>query len=601
MKMNKTALALAIASSVGVVSNAQAVINLSATSPAPVKIANEISLQNGGVFYNKATASTDTTTGRLVVALPAIKGYTTNSNNKYFVKVSLLDGATFAGVPQLNCNVISDADATTAETEVSEMISEAAGAAGAAATTDNATAAATAAKIATAAAVPAGSSVAATAAAAAKEVVDAAIDAAVAAAVADGAAAGVAPNDKASVADAINAAAVATNANTAAKAAVGKTQLKITQNGTKGSSLATFSLNDDETMKSGSCALSIFNNAQAAGDPAVGMTAYYNLTDKQDQRMSAVVEFQDGLSNESTGVNAVFIDFVTGFSVSANTRALVTTTSEKTNAKGQISVQDSSLKFSDGTNFSQTTAFVGSVSYNAADETVNTYGLTSLDVAKPEDVLTSAAITVTSPTLGGVDSVFLAMGAATNPCAGDNKGTISPSGNTSVTFKSVKPADLAEGMNICIAVDGTTSIPAGQFTVSVTGEALDSAALDFGAEVKLFNLEKNGSAHRVLNIPPAGVADKAFIRIYNVSSFPGTVLGEMRDSAGALIGSQGTVVTTLNAREVKVINADTLKTLFGDWTGRSRLFLEADIDDLRVQSLMRSSDVLENMSGRAED
>jgi hypothetical protein len=284
-----------------------------------------------------------------------------------------------------------------------------------------------------------------------------------------------------------------------------------------------------------------------------------------------------------------------------NPAALVTA------ANAVISVQDASLKFVADLLIGQNTAFVGSVAYNSADETKAVLSpFTTADITS-DAVAETLSVTIDSPSLAGVDTVTLHNDAAANACAGASVGTQKPNGGTSVTFADLAPASLKTGVDVCITIDGLTAVPAGQFTVTVNGEDKVSgnttlATPDFGeANRPLYNLKKNGSTHRVLNIPPAGVADKAFIRLYNVSSFPGTVLGTMRDATGALIGTAGTVVTTLNPREVKVVNADTLKTLFGDWAGRSRLFLEADIDELRVQSLMRSSDVLENMSGKAVD
>jgi hypothetical protein len=484
MKMNKAALALAIASSFGAMSAAQAAITLGDDTTA-FKVANEISLQNIGPFANKGgTAATN----NLVIAVPALNGYITNANNRYFVKLALLDGAVFNGTARLQCKT----SATVGTTPVATVVN-----------------------------------------------------------------------------------------------------LDRPQNGTKGESVATFSLATDSKLVSGTCALSI------VGGSAIGttMSGYYNITDKTDQRISALIEYQDGLTNKSSATVGVFVDFVTALAVSASTKSL-----NSTNAKALISVQDASLKFTTDTLPSTTNAFVGSVSYgkDAALDNAAVYAPQTAVEVNAAMILKSGSITVTSPSLAGIDKVTLTQ--AGTPCAGINKGTVSPNGSTSVTFTGITPAVLEAGLDICIAVDSVTSIPAGQFTVTVSGTGNTNMEPNFGtADLPLFNLEKNGSSYRVLNIPPAGVADKAFIRLYNVSSFAGTVLGTMRDASGASIGTAGTVVTTLGPREVKVINAETLKTLFGDWTGRSRLFLEADIDELRVQSLLRSSDVLENMSSQAED
>jgi hypothetical protein len=485
MKMNKAALALAIASSFGAMSGAQAAVDL-AKGTGILKIAKEFSLQNTEPFRNDGAVS-----NRLVVKIPAVKGYSVNTNNGYFVKITLLDGATFAGDAKLTC----------------------------------------------------------------------------------------------------------TTSNGGIKA------LNITQFGKEDDTTVTFSL-DNTTPQSlhatSACSLSV------GGAIASDTTAFYTITNKTDQRMSAVIEYQDGLTSKTTGMVGTFISFATGLTFSAGSTSIKGGASN-TNvpADATVDVQQASLKFDANTKPGTNTAFIGSVIYKAGGNV--TYSPTTTTVVDVADILQSASITVNSPALVGIGSVTLTTDGADNLCAGTSIKSVSPSGNTSVTFNAITPAQLKGGINICIVADGLTNIPAGQFSVTANGTGtlsgtVEKAVPNFGAADQLLhNLKKNGSSHRVLNIPPAGVADKAYIRLYNVSGFSGTVLGTMRDAAGALIGSQGIVVATLAPREVKVINADNLKTLFGDWTGRSRLFLEADINELRVQSLMRSSDVLENMSGQAVD
>jgi hypothetical protein len=321
--------------------------------------------------------------------------------------------------------------------------------------------------------------------------------------------------------------------------------------------------------------------------------------------MSAVIEFQNGLSDAASGTVGTFISFVTALELVASPRSV----SDNTAAEAIISVQDASLKFDSNTVPGVNTAFIGSVTYKAAESLAGAkvYGPKQATNVAAADILATASITVNSPALAGINTVTLTDGGS-DVCT-NIKSSMQPQGATSVTFTNLQPADLSAGFNICIVADGVTNIPAGLFSVTVTGAGVTSgtpatevASPDFGAADRpLYNLVKNGSSYRVLNIPPVGVADQAFIRLYNVSNFEGTVLGEMRNTAGELIGNQSTVVTTLGPREVKVINADTLKTLFADWTGRSRLFLESDISELRVQSLLRSSNVLENMSGQAVD
>jgi hypothetical protein len=465
-----------------------AAVTLDGADTVAVKMASEFSLQNSGPFRNSEGA---TAPGKdlLKVIVPALNGYTADSSNSYFVKIALLDGATFNGTPVMTCKDNTPADV----------------------------------------------------------------------------------------------------------------DLPITQNGTVGSNIATFSLAVGETLGADTCTLTV-----KGGDATVAsMTGYYNITDKQNQRMSAVIEFQNGLSDAASGTVGTFISFVTALELVASPRSV----SDKTAAEAIISVQDASLKFDSNTVPGVNTAFIGSVTYKAAESLAGAevYGPKQATNVAAADILATASITVNSPALAGINTVTLTDG--TKDVCTNIKSSMQPQGATSVTFTNLQPADLSAGFNICIVADGVTNIPAGLFSVTVTGAGVTSgtpatevASPDFGASDRpLYNLVKNGSSYRVLNIPPVGVADQAFIRLYNVSNFEGTVLGEMRNTAGELIGNQSTVVTTLGPREVKVINADTLKTLFADWTGRSRLFLESDISELRVQSLLRSSNVLENMSGQAAD
>jgi hypothetical protein len=340
-----------------------------------------------------------------------------------------------------------------------------------------------------------------------------------------------------------------------------------------------------------------------SGGESGNYSAYYDITNKTDQRMSALIEYKEGLTLKNKATVGTFVSFVDALSVSASNATVV----DASAADAIINVQDASLKFVKDKAASDTVAFVGTVAYNAVSDTTATFlPFANTAAAKVADIVGTAAITIDSPSLAGAASVDLHDDAGTEACKSTSLATQTTNGGTSVTFNGVDLSKLETGLSVCVTVDGTTSIPAGQFTVTVNGTGAgadnDETTPNFGTpQVKLYKLEKNGSTHNVLNIPPAGVADQAFIRLYNVSSFAGTVLGTLRDQAGAVIGVEGTEVVKLNPREVKVINAENLKTLFGDWTGRSRLFLEADIDQLRVQSLMRSSDVLENMSGKAVD
>ncbi len=467
MKMNKVALALAIASGLGTISSAQAAINLAGTSTNPVKFASEISLQNVGPFVNG-------TSDDLVVNIPVISGYQTNSNNDLYIKVALSGGAEFHGDPKLICNLTA-----------------------------------------------------------------------------------------------------------------GQTSADVTN---KTNTSVTFSLATGYTIHttpaSAVCALKVVTNGSS------GNTGYYDVTTKADQNMSALIEYQAGLTNKSTAVDGTFITFTASLGVSASTRAISQTAADAT-----IDVQAASTKFTNDTLVTQTTAFVGSFAYNNLASARSPGASANVSAS---DVISSASVTISSPTLAGINNIALRTAAAAAACAGGEIASQAPSGS-SVTFNGIAPANLEAGMDVCISVDGTTTMEAGLFTVSVSGEVISSAAPVFGGDHNLYKLEKNGSAHQVLNIPPAGKDDAAYIRIYNVSGFSGTVLGTMRDQAGALIGTAGVEVAKLDKGQVKVINADDLVTLFGDWTGRSRLFLEADIDELRVQSLMRSGGVLENMSGRAID
>ena len=126
----------------------------------------------------------------------------------------------------------------------------------------------------------------------------------------------------------------------------------------------------------------------------------------------------------------------------------------------------------------------------------------------------------------------------------------------------------------------------------------------FGAytiyEGQVYCIERDGATRRLLNIPNGADGDIAWVRISNPTANAGKIYGTMWDNDGNVIGTEGTLITTLDAYATEIFNSDQLIGLFGNWDKRARAEFNGEITDMGVMGLIRTpANVLTNMSNGA--
>ncbi|EIJ43175.1 hypothetical protein BegalDRAFT_2321 [Beggiatoa alba B18LD] len=322
---------------------------------------------------------------------------------------------------------------------------------------------------------------------------------------------------------------------------------------------------------------------------ATDTATYAGLTTKTTKAVSALIEYKKALANATTAYIGDFISFKQGATV-----LISAVTDANTAANAVIDVKETSQKFTTATIFSTTTALVGYAKYSATPSVgvASTSGSVSVTA-----ILSTATLTINGPGVAAAASFSLSTA---SDCT-NTAGSAVPSG-TSVSFTDIDPLDLEDGLNICMIVNGTTAIDAGQLTATVGGVEVTDWEPVFGdPNQNIHKLTKNGASFRVLNIPNTTLADKAYIRLYNTNAFNVTVRGTMYDQTGATIGSSQ-VIATLTPNQVTVLDAAGLEGMFGTWAARARLVLDVEASEFKVQATLRTrSGVLMNMSSEASD
>ncbi len=307
----------------------------------------------------------------------------------------------------------------------------------------------------------------------------------------------------------------------------------------------------------------------------------------KDVGISATMEYNDAGAAKVMASKGQFITF---------TQALAVTYTPNSSPL-KIDVGQSSKKFIDGTS-SKNTALVGSIKYDKV--ATNIYNSVGASLT-PGSALSTVKLTITGPAVGSVHSgnvgtsgVFLVKNGGT--CKASNadvttKGTISYSG-TSVTFNGLGITALTNDVLVCIVNNGTNVIADGQITANLSVlSAANSMVPDLtAARTALATLKKNGAATKALVLPDPNQTDKPYVRIYNIGSSTGRVLGTLYGVDGKAIAS-GVLSAALAPNATAVLGAPEIAKALGitGWTGRPWLQIEAEFQGLRAQALIRSS------------
>jgi len=324
----------------------------------------------------------------------------------------------------------------------------------------------------------------------------------------------------------------------------------------------------------------------------------FDISGITNKQISATVQYKDGASNLQDSYNGTIISFSRGLEDSFS----------RVGTNAIIDVATESRLFTTNTIVGANTAALGEIFYNPATTTAN------LAIGSP--ITTTAVITAATVNLQGIPlgiansgaTVFLDTGKCTDALY---TGGVITSGDSTftITFSDIPATALNSGVWACLTVDGNAVLSEGQISATITNPAeVDSnnyTTRIFNSSNNLVNIEKNGDQAIALVIPrPDGGGDVAFIRITNLSSQTGRILGSLYDEDGNALGTSGTVISEgLAANEVLVLNSQTIATAFGvtTWSRRAYLEIEAEVPSIAVLNLIRSADgTLTNMSNSAQ-
>jgi len=383
--------------------------------------------------------------------------------------------------------------------------------------------------------------------------------------------------------------------------------------------------------ESGACLLTYSANLKlAAATVAPAVTAYLpaikGKSFGQDVSMNVTVTYQDLFNSASTVTTIPIIKPVTALKVEAFKFAEVSTSA----AYAQIDVKKLSKEFIDKSNNNSNIAFAGELQISPGTA-MSLLRAASGRLLSAADILTTATITISGPTVASLSKISFVKGANPVNCAGTVHGDAVPStpvaasgtasssssnGEAKVSFIStsdgyrellgaVTAGATYEGLHVCLVGTGSNVMSEGPLTVTIMGSK-SSAETELGTG-ELVTVTKNGTVVRVLNIPGVKSADRGFVRFYNTGNQEFAVSGTLYGEDGKPIGTEGMVLfASLKPNDVKVLDRAALEALAGNktWDGRAWLMIQAPIssNSFKVVATVRSANgVLTNVSSDAMD
>jgi len=381
--------------------------------------------------------------------------------------------------------------------------------------------------------------------------------------------------------------------------------------------------------ESGACLLTYSANLVMAMAVASTVTAYLpaikGKSFGQDVSMNVTITYQDLFNSASTVTTIPIIKPVTALKVEAFKFAEVSTSA----AYAQIDVKKLSKEFIDKSNNNSNIAFAGELQISPGTA-MNLLRAATGRLLSAADILTTATITISGPTVASLSKISFVQGANPVNCAGTVHGDAVPStpvaasgtasssssnGEAKVSFIStsdgyrellgaVTAGATYEGLHVCLVGTGSNVMSEGPLTVTIMGSK-SSAETELGTG-ELVTVTKNGTVVRVLNIPGVKSADRGFVRFYNTGNQEFAVSGTLYGEDGKFIGTEGmTLFASLKPNDVKVLDRAALEALAGKtWDGRAWLMIQAPIssNSFKVVATVRSANgVLTNVSSDAMD
>jgi len=373
------------------------------------------------------------------------------------------------------------------------------------------------------------------------------------------------------------------------------------QVGGKGTSSVSFSLpqNFKTTADAGLCTL---------------VASAYVSVPSSGLSVSATVVYKDGALTKSASYKGTVISFATGTQLK-----VLTANSSVTADVGSESKKFTTItKTKSGASTSSTkTAYLGFVKYGQATAVkspgvyrIATASYKSYTVSAAAIALSSASLVIEGASLAAASKLYLTTAAAAG-CGGTKLRSAAGNGTTTITFANMGNnkssfIGLSAGLNICMEVDGTKGIDQSVITASlgsVVGKTnFKPIVTPLNNANSLATVKQNGTTLRLLNVNSPAMAEKSYVRLYNTGNQPVKVTGSLFTTDGKQVGTNQVIDAALAGLSVKVLDAAALKTLFGDWTGKAMLRLDANSSTFKAMGTIRdATGTLINASGSTKN
>lgn len=337
--------------------------------------------------------------------------------------------------------------------------------------------------------------------------------------------------------------------------------------------------------------------------------------------VSANVVYKDGVLTKSASYKGTVISFATGTQFKVLTAGSAVTADVGAESK-KFTIKTKVGSATNTVNSAQKTAYLGFVQYGqaAAIKTPGVYrvasGGTTFAAYKTASVsipLNSASLVFEGAALAAASKLYLVdkSVAGCTGVAGKQLYTQVGNGTSTITFANFGKVaadynNLSAGMSVCMEVDGTKSIEQSSITVSmgsVVGKTnYKPITTPLNGLNSLATVGQNGTTVRLLNVLPPVHTEKSYIRLYNTSNQPVKVTGSLFTTDGKQVGTTQVIDAALPGLAVKVLDAAALKTLYGDWTGKAMLRLDANSSSFKAVGTIRdATGTLINASGSTKN
>jgi len=199
-------------------------------------------------------------------------------------------------------------------------------------------------------------------------------------------------------------------------------------------------------------------------------------------------------------------------------------------------------------------------------------------------------------------AVSIDLDSATEGLTTDLVGAISVVDGLSATFdttmKDIRPIDQ---ILLFVTADGVNQIPVGDYTAEVTYTPDTANSIPVVESLDLKSTSYSGlvMAGFAQAVPNSSQSDLANIRVQNLTNNDVNLFMDGYGQDGQALGY--VEFGTLPANATEVFNASELENLLGEWSGRAFIqFYSDDVNNISVQTMVRTNGMLNNMGGEQQ-